>query len=91
MQDGYGRLARMGVCYFVHVIVCEGQAGFRTPPGLLVRHLCGNKSCVEPSHLGFGTKRENACDAIMHGDLVCKMSVSDVLALRRDYLITIAS
>ncbi len=33
---------------------------------LVVRHLCGNSLCVEPSHLSAGTARENAADKIGH-------------------------
>ncbi len=35
--------------------------------GIVVRHLCGNSLCVEPSHLSAGTAVENVHDKIGHG------------------------
>jgi hypothetical protein len=33
----------------------------------LVRHLCGNKNCIEPTHLEFGTASSNSYDCYMSG------------------------
>lgn len=38
------------------------------PEGLMVRHLCGNKLCVNPSHLEPGTMADNAQDGIRLGE-----------------------
>lgn len=32
-----------------------------------VRHLCNNRICCEPSHLEFGSKKDNAADALRFG------------------------
>jgi hypothetical protein len=32
------------------------------PTGMLVRHRCGNKLCVNPAHLAVGTDADNAAD-----------------------------
>jgi len=37
------------------------------PEGLVVRHKCLNKHCVNPDHLEIGTKSENACDKVRDG------------------------
>lgn len=39
------------------------------PQGLVARHLCGNgdKGCVSPMHLVWGTVAENCRDMIVHG------------------------
>jgi hypothetical protein len=41
-------------------------------PGLVIRHLCGNASCVNPYHLADGTQVDNAQDAQRHGTLPIK-------------------
>lgn len=40
------------------------------PEGLLVRHTCDIKGCVNPEHLLVGTKKDNAHDAIERGQFV---------------------
>lgn len=40
------------------------------PEGLLVRHTCDVKGCVNPDHLLVGTKKDNAHDAIERGQFV---------------------
>lgn len=37
------------------------------PKGLLVRHSCDNKSCVNPAHLLVGTDQDNSNDAVRRG------------------------
>ena len=37
------------------------------PDGLLVRHLCNQRLCVNPCHLATGTYRDNAHDSIRSG------------------------
>lgn len=43
-------------------------SGIEVAPGQIVRHLCGNPSCVRPDHLDpNGGQRENNLDTVEHG------------------------
>ena len=33
----------------------------------VIRHLCGNRACIQPSHLKLGTRLENERDKRTHG------------------------
>ena len=43
------------------------------PPGLVVRHSCDHKWCVNPAHLGTGTQAQNISDKV-HRDRQAKGS-----------------
>lgn len=50
-----------------------------------VAHSCGNKNCVNPKHLRWATKAENAADRLLHGthgrgekNGMAKLSAEDV-------------
>ncbi|UGO47583.1 HNH endonuclease [Morganella phage vB_MmoP_Lilpapawes] len=34
------------------------------PAGMVVRHTCDNKRCVNPNHLLLGTRKENTHDML---------------------------
>jgi hypothetical protein len=38
------------------------------PDGLMVRHMCGNKRCVNPDHLELGTAQDNFKDRYALGE-----------------------
>jgi len=60
-RDGYIKLCRDGKFYRAHrysYLITKGEI----PKGLLIRHLCNNKSCINPDHLEIGTHRENYQD-----------------------------
>lgn len=42
-------------------------AGNTIPDGLVVRHKCLSKNCVNPEHLETGTKKENSDDRLRDG------------------------
>lgn len=37
------------------------------PEGMQVRHLCGNKLCINPNHLAIGTQSDNEQDKRKNG------------------------
>ena len=41
--------------------------GVKVPRNRVVRHLCGERLCIRPSHLGLGTNGENMTDRDKHG------------------------
>lgn len=59
------------------------------PQDLLVRHMCGNKLCVNPIHLEIGTMADNAHDGIRLGEVLrgerngkSKLKTADVEYIR---------
>lgn len=60
-KDGYPLVYIDGKLFRLIRIVAEAE------PGEVVRHLCSNKWCVEPTHLKIGTSKENTADCIRDG------------------------
>ena len=61
--NGYGRFRGIRA----HRYAYQLHKGNLTD-GLMVRHLCGNKLCVNPDHLEEGTMADNAQDGIRLGE-----------------------
>ena len=55
---GYG----VGANYQAHRLAYELARG-PIPPGLFVRHTCGNRQCCQPEHLYLGSVADNASRA----------------------------
>jgi hypothetical protein len=85
-KNGYGKTQINNVAFKAHVLACVISNNFVRPKNLYVRHLCGNRSCVEGEHLKFGTQEENLKDAIFHGTLKTKVSTEQVVELRKLYV-----
>ena len=67
-SDGYGRKWSKKKRNWIraHRWVYEQEVG-PIPKGLMVRHLCHNRACVNPEHLAVGTAKDNRQDDILAG------------------------
>lgn len=68
--DGYGKFGLNGKAVSAHRLSYTIHNG-AIPDGLVVDHLCFNKSCVNPLHLEAITQREN----MLRGDAVNALNV----------------
>ena len=57
-HDGYGRVYTERGVKYAHRVVWELLVG-PIPEGLVIDHLCRNRSCVNPDHLEPVTRKEN--------------------------------
>jgi len=61
---GYGKMSIMKKSVQAHRFSWEMNNDAKIPPGMVVMHLCNNKSCVNPDHLKIGTQSENMAHAL---------------------------
>jgi hypothetical protein len=90
LRGGYGRINIDGKWVSTHRLAYEQFIG-PIPEGMLIRHLCHNTRCCNPSHLATGTAQENAQDAIDAGRFTrgttngnAKLQEPDVIAIRQN-------
>ena len=69
-QTGYGAFRFNGTAITANRAVLEIISGLDMT-GLVARHKCDNRWCVNPGHLEPGTQAENINDAVIRGR-VCK-------------------
>lgn len=87
---GYGVISRSGIIQRAHRVAYELYVG-PIPKGLVVRHLCNVKACVNPDHLAVGTQAENVNDAAAIGRMSrygesgpkAKLTSEQVMEIRR--------
>lgn len=65
-KDGYGQFSIGNKCFSPHRFSYKSFNG-NIPHGMVVRHTCNNRSCVNPEHLTIGTQKQNVQDAINNG------------------------
>lgn len=90
-HDGYGKMrtaaSRSEAAHRVSYKLFVGEI----PAGLQIRHKCGNKLCVRPSHLLVGTHEDNESDktagAILAGEAHynAKLTAVQVAEIRARY------
>lgn len=59
---GYGQFKSNGVLWRAHRLIYTIVNG-DIPPEMVVRHMCDNRRCCNPSHLEIGTHEDNMRDA----------------------------
>lgn len=64
--DGYVQIRRYGKTTRLHRYIYEEMFGF-IEGGLLVRHKCDNRKCINPEHLELGTYKDNNRDQVKRG------------------------
>lgn len=65
-DKGYGKISFKNKTCEVHRVLYRCVHG-EIKRGLVVRHLCNNRACVNIDHLALGTQKDNAQDAVKAG------------------------
>lgn len=64
---GYGKLKRKGVTIYAHRASLEDALGRPLRDGMVARHTCDTRRCIEATHLVEGTVHQNVQDMIERG------------------------
>lgn len=84
-KNGYPTLSsRRSGTNIVHRIVCQEHHGNVSDKKLDAAHSCGNRSCVNPRHISWKTRKENILDKLQHGTWGVKLSEIQILKIRKD-------
>lgn len=85
---GYGAFWMDGQNRGAHRVAWEMTHG-PIPKGVVIRHTCDNRRCVNPHHLVSGSQSDNMADMVGRGRSMvgernhqCKLSSMQVLAMR---------
>jgi len=87
---GYPRTYRDGKYQSIPRYIYERQHGC-IPKGLVIRHKCDNKMCINPNHLEIGTHCDNMNDITERGLRLCgeditqaKLNKTQVLQIKKE-------
>lgn len=90
VSPGYGRIMVDGKTIKAHrysYLLYNGDI----PDGMVVRHICHNKACVNPEHLLIGTPKDNTQDSVRDGRMShgedhykAKLTAIDVQTILQD-------
>ncbi len=81
--NGYARLWEARKGHYVHRMVLERKLGRPLLPGMVARHRCHNRRCIEEAHLEEGTEQDNVEDSRIVGNRARSLSEPIVLDIRR--------
>ncbi|OUJ16472.1 hypothetical protein HK28_12385 [Acetobacter sp. DsW_063] len=91
VNDGYGHFKVNGRMLKSHRLSCA-LVGNPPPKGMLCRHTCDNRVCVNPEHISFGSPRENTNDMISRGRQArgeraskSKLTAEEVMSIMKDF------
>jgi hypothetical protein len=73
-KAGYGQIWDGKKVVYVHRLIAELALG-EIGKGQEVMHSCDVRSCVNPDHLSYGTRKQNMMDASRKGRLIGKRHV----------------
>ncbi len=94
-DDGYGSVKARGKTRRAHREAYDAENGIGSAAGLVIRHKCDVRACVNPSHLLIGTRADNSRDMVERGRQVCqkgevngraKLTDADVRTIRSEYV-----
>jgi hypothetical protein len=79
--NGYGWAHYAGKRIGAHRLALVLKTGI-DPSGFDAAHSCNNRKCVNPMHLRWAGRSENALDRHIHGTMKTKISEADVQMIR---------
>lgn len=90
MKNGYGQVGTHDGMSLAHRYVCTRFHGNPPKENSQARHLCGNRACVNPKHIRWGSPKQNEDDKRNHGTWYKrisngKWSESVVKSMREEY------